>query len=201
MTRKFVFTLALNLIFVPISNADPIKRIQCEKYDEQLAQKREPNKTYSSDKLEKLKFKYDVVGYGVKGRTVTTIDETPRVAIKLKEGWLLGSNMGEWGGSLVYKHGDKEDNIEDIYVFSFGYIVTAGLAHLSMDSGSIYLVTKDKNGEFKSEKLHGLSSMPSSSWLLKNKSLLINLYQGGSAILSPEGSLQRVYCTNLDIRT
>ena len=146
-------------------NAEPIENIKCEEYNDQAARNRNPNKILSKDELLSLTFKFDVVGYGTEGRVVNTVDEVPVVAIKLKDGWLLGSDKGEWGGSLVHKSDSDEvtiinDNIEDIYEYDFGYIVVAGLSHMGFNSGSIYLVTAKEKGSFESIKLHGLPSAP-----------------------------------------
>jgi len=186
-------------------NAAPIENIECEEYNEQAARNRNPNKVFSKDELLSLSFKFDVVGYGTEGRVVNTVDEIPVVAIKLKNGWLLGSDKGEWGGSLVHKSEAGEvtiisDNIEDIYEYDFGYIVVAGLSHMGLNSGSIYLVTETEKRNFKSIKLHGLPSAPRASWMLENRSVLINFYKEPSIIFTSKGLLKRVQCTNIENR-
>lgn len=182
---------------------DVIPESICEEFDAHLADQLTPGKlTYRNgrERLEQLTFKYDVVGYGVDGRIVDTVDEIPKVALPVNGGWLLGSDRGEWGGTLVFKSSKGEekklidDNIEDIYVYSYGYIVTAGLAHLGMNSGSIYLVEKDS---LNVKKIHALVGAPETSWLLKNGDLLINTWGIESTVFHKNGELSRISCTNL----
>jgi len=69
---------------------------------------------------------------------------------------------------------------------------------MGLNSGSIYLVTETKKGNFESTKLHGLPGAPKTSWMLENKSVLINFYQKPSIILSNKGLLKRVKCINIE---
>ena len=178
--------------------------MECEPFNENLAAQRNPTKLSNrnaKEQLAELTFKFDVVGYGENGRTVQEIDETPHVAIPVKNGWLLGSDRGEWGGSLVYKNHDGsqqniiDDNIEDIYEYSYGYIVIAGLGHMGLSHGNIYLVTV-KNNSYVAETLHSLIAPPKTSWLTSTGDLLINHRDHFSSVYTPSGMLYRVDCKN-----
>jgi hypothetical protein len=177
-------------------SASSIREVDCKQPDKKFELLWNPNKTYSETVLSDLKFNFDLLSYGPGQRI-----ETPFVGIKLDDGWLLGSNRGEWGGRLVYKKNDKvikiiDDNIEDVYSFDFGYIVTAGLAHMSLDRGSVYLVNQIHDGEFKVKKIHVLTSSPRSSWLLNDKELLVNLARHKAALINSTGDLEFVNCQN-----
>jgi hypothetical protein len=203
---KFKFSLLFFLSFNCSSEALlPIQTRECETFNESLAAQRSPTKLLKSnakDQLSELTFKFDVVGYGENGRTVSEIDETPHVAIPVKNGWLLGSDRGEWGGRLVYKTHDGnqkniiDDNIKDIYEYSYGYIVVAGLGHMGVSRGTIYLVTV-KNNNYVAEKIHSLAASPKSSWLTSTGELLINHGQMFSSVYTPTGMLYRVDCKNI----
>ena len=175
--------------------------IECRNSDRSEALEQKPNKSYfdsDSPAPEELHFDFDIVGYGPEGRSVTTISEKPVVGIRLLNGWLLGSDHGEWGGLLLYKAGRFEqrlieDNIEDIYEFSSGYVAVAGLSHMTLSRGSIYLI-KGEEPEFIAEVLFGLPAAPKSSWLIAPNELLINVEGGLSYVFRDDGILTKVAC-------
>jgi len=125
----------------------------------------------------------------------------PHIQYKIPNGFLTGSNRGEFGGELLFFNKNFKTikianmNVEDIYKFDFGYIVTSGLAHMSSNFGSIYLVTF-KNEAPKLTKLFALIAAPIVSWKINDKELLIKSGKIGSQILNKDGLLQRVHCTN-----
>jgi hypothetical protein len=124
---------------------------------------------------------------------------TPHVALKTQHGWLSGISRGEFGGAIVHHKGDGSFEIvanaivEDIFVMSFGVIVTEGLAHMHSNNGSILLIREGSSG-FQTEKLHGLPGMPETSWKLPNGNLLINTYKNGSVVLNKNAEIQLVQC-------
>jgi len=197
-----LFGLISGLFICNYSFSDVLPRVACEEFDPYFADQMTPgklNRRNGREQLERLTFKFDVIGYGPEGRVVNTVDEVPIVALPVEGGWLLGSDRGEWGGNLVLKPKKGktkkllEDNIEDIYMFSYGYIATAGLSHLGMDQGSIYLIDKKS---YKVKKLHSLVSAPKTSWLLNNGDLLINMQNGESSIFHKDGKVSRLICSN-----
>ena len=175
--------------------------INCRTFDRSEALEQMPNKSYfdsESPAPEELHFDFDIVEYGPDGRSVTTISEKPVVGVRLHNGWLLGSDHGEWGGLLLYKAGRSEqtlveDNIEDIYEFSSGYVAVAGLSHMTLSRGSIYFI-KGEEPEFIVEVLFGLPAAPRSSWLIAPNELLINVEGDLSYVLRDDGTLEKVTC-------
>ncbi|WP_346838702.1 hypothetical protein [Microbulbifer sp. SAOS-129_SWC] len=140
-----LFGFISGLFICNYSFSDVLPHVACEEFDPYFADQMTPGKLNHRNgraQLEQLTFKFDVVGYGPEGRVVNTVDEVPVVALPVEDGWLLGSDRGEWGGNLVLKSNKGETkklleaNIENIYVFSYGYIATAGLSHLGMNQGS-----------------------------------------------------------------
>lgn len=204
MFRIKLLLLSLCSFHLFAGDSSPIREQECEVFNADFADQQSPTKLLqrnAKDQLAELTFKFNVIGYGENGRNVQEIDETPHVAFPVENGWLLGSDRGEWGGSLVFKSNSGEqqniidDNIEDIYKFSYGYIVTAGLGHMGLSRGSIYLVTIE-NGKYIAEKLHSLVAPPKTSWLTSSGELLINHRGHASSVLTSNGTLYRVSCKN-----
>jgi hypothetical protein len=129
---------------------------------------------------------------------ITTELSVPHVQYKTQFGVLSGSNRGEFGGELIFVNKSStinrlaEINVEDIYIFSSGYIVTSGLAHMSSNHGEVYFVSF-KNEEIKIQKIHGLLGAPKNSLKISSKEILINS-RDGSQVLNIDGSLRTVQC-------
>ncbi|MEL6371819.1 MAG: hypothetical protein AAFR03_14005 [Pseudomonadota bacterium] len=72
--------------------------------------------------------------------------------LELESGWIVGFNLGEFGGGLwwVDNEGNGQklsyENIHDIFWNGDNIIVTTGLAHLSLDGGSL-LEFKDRGDQ------------------------------------------------------
>ena len=134
-------------------------------------------------------------------RNHITIHHVPAaVTYETPFGYLAGDSQGEFGGELVFigNSGEaelvKDMNVEDIYKFNFGYVVTAGLSHITNDAGSLYLITF-LNRKPQITKLFGFIGAPQSSLKMSNGDLLINS-RNGSQILKSDGSLIRVLCVS-----
>ncbi|QHJ13814.1 hypothetical protein FX988_04094 [Paraglaciecola mesophila] len=131
---------------------------------------------------------------------ITTHDIVAPVVFETQYGLLAGDSRGEFGGELVFidKGGEvqilQDMNVEDIYKFSFGYVITEGLGHMMSNNGAIYLV-HFVQGKPEIEKLHGLIGAPKSSLKLLSGDLLINT-DHGSQLLKRNGALIRVRCVD-----
>jgi hypothetical protein len=173
--------------------------IECSRIEEPPSQEKLKLKN-NEDELKKLSHTATVYSYGQNGRQATTIEQSPHVAVKMGDGWLTGSNRGEWGGELVFvdANGKPEillnDNIHDIYQSNNGTIVVAGLSHLVSSSGRIYLVTKN-GSSIDYRILFGLDAAPEESWMTDSKEIYINTSYGAT-ILKTDGTLQRALCKN-----
>ena len=92
---------------------------------------------------------------------------TPRKSdskLKFKDGLLIGSNHGEWGGKLKYKVGKKEiaikeGNILALFELNGKTYFLEGLAHLSTNYGAIYEV-EYSNKTFNYKKVLQLPDEP-----------------------------------------
>ncbi len=128
------------------------------------------------------------------------IKQVPRVALRVGDGWLAGSNRGEWGGELVYiaDNGNVTEiinsNIEDIYKLGDRYIAITGLAHLTMNNGMIYELFQAADGNWRAKEWLALPGSPRTSWFVETGEILINTSGGGSILLSQNGSMRMAEC-------
>lgn len=126
--------------------------------------------------------------------------QLPNHALKVSDGWLVGSNRGEWGGELVHLTENKEqtillkENIEDTYQLGNRYIALTGLSHMMSNSGYIYEIFQDKTGRWQTEPWLRLPGAPRSSWLVETGEILINTSGGGSILLSLDGEFRMAEC-------
>jgi HEAT repeat protein len=129
------------------------------------------------------------------------IRQIPDVALRVSDGWLLGSDRGEWGGELVYRPDQGaiqrflEDNIQNIYRIGSRTIAVAGLAHLMSNHGMLYELTRAPDGQWSAAPWRSLPGAPRSSWLLETGDLLINVSDGGTLITAADGSMKMAPCS------
>lgn len=104
---------------------------------------------------------------------------------EVDDGWLVGFNAGEWGGSLYWfsKDGkEKRDlgalNTVGFIETSFGIFSVNGLAHLGSDTGYVLRIFKDNAGQWGLEKFVDLESAPHA---------LTNELQGMFLVLTNKG--------------
>jgi len=130
----------------------------------------------------------------------TPTQQVPTVAMRVKGGWLVGSNRGEWGGELMFI-ADKasavlvlNQNVEDIYRLGDRVVVVAGLAHLSMNHGMIFELVRHAGNSWSANPWRALPGAPTASWRLKTGELLVNTVNGGTVLVSAEGSMRMAPC-------
>jgi hypothetical protein len=93
-----------------------------------------------------LSYRTEIVGYDEKGRHATPVDQVPDYVEPFKQGLLMGSNRGEWGGELVYRNRQGRDetllteNVQGIFVSDSRALVFTGLAHMGINEGAVYRV-------------------------------------------------------------
>lgn len=105
----------------------------------------------------------------------------PQLILWTKDGWFLGFDFGEWGGSLWWfsPDGKKEkellgNNIHGLVQTSSGIMVLTGLSHLFIDEGKVILVIpSNQKGEWKTKDLVDLKSCPKTFFRESERSLLV----------------------------
>jgi len=132
-------------------------------------------------------------------------EQTPTTGLRVKGGWLVGSNRGEFGGELAFisDTGSKEilfsDNIHQIYNANNSLFVIAGLSHLLTSSGTIYKLSQTPAG-IQHKALHELDAEPNTSFLSSNGDIVINT-STKTLLLSPNGSLKEISCNSIKNKT
>lgn len=97
-------------------------------------------------------------------------------------GWLVGSDAGEWGGNLYWQSNDGSqtidlltDNIRGIITLRESAFILSGMAHLSTDEGKIYKVFRGENGNLQSRLIIDLKTQPQSFLVESDESILVLL--------------------------
>ena len=125
---------------------------------------------------------------------------TPQVALRVAAGWLLGANLGEWGGELVYAADDGrkqrvlDGNIEDIYNLGGQVIALGGVAHMIINEGAVHRLRLSAAGEWSAEPWLQLPGAPESSWPVETGEILVNTYGGGTVLIAADGSMRMAPC-------
>lgn len=97
-------------------------------------------------------YQVQMTGYGENGRITTVAHVAPAYRLKAFGGELMGDERGEFGGELMFRdqhglvHRVLKENVHGIFQMPFGIVAFTGLAHLSLNSGKIYLVTASPGG-------------------------------------------------------
>lgn len=124
------------------------------------------------------------------------ITQTPNVALRVDGGWLGGSSRGEWGGELVFLADDgthqyvNHENTSDLFTLGTKRVAVGGLAHLTMNSGMIYELTRGADSKWKATPWRALPGAPGSSEKTESGKILISTYGGGDVVLSEDGSFR-----------
>jgi len=146
--------------------------------------------------LRKLVYDAEVVSIGETGERVRIIKQQPDVGLKLVDGFLLGSDRGEWGGELVFSEGRSrtatllKENVTAIHRLSFGIVVVTGIAHLTIDEGALYLVQSRGHKSYLASRWKILPGAPERSELLSDGSMFISCSRG-AVVVTPEGELKK----------
>ena len=147
-----------------------------------------------SAQLARMSYPVEIVGYGTEGRVVEKTMAKPSCGLKVPNGFLLGSNRGEWGGELVFTDGAStavrviEDNVQGIHRLPCGIVAVTGLAHLTLNHGMIYLVEVPASGKPRATKWKSLPGAPRKSDLLQDGRLFVSCY-GGDIVVSVDGRI------------
>jgi hypothetical protein len=97
-------------------------------------------------------YQVEMDSYGENGRITTVVHVAPAYRLKAFGGELMGDDRGEFGGELMFRdqhglvHRVLKENVHGIFQMPFGIVAFTGLAHLSLNSGKIYLVTASPGG-------------------------------------------------------
>lgn len=137
-----------------------------------------------------------------KGPTITIlpfkIDKIPASAYsyhvqQVDDGWLIGSDGGEWGGELSWfnldgskKKGLINENVRGLVKSSTGIFVVTGLNHLAISMGKIFHIEKREDGNWETKLLVDFRERPHTFTQESTDSLLV--VAGNRAQSSPKAS-------------
>jgi HEAT repeat protein len=128
------------------------------------------------------------------------LPDVPALALRVGNGWLTGTDNGEWGGELDFVGDDGsrqiviKENIEDIYRLGNDYVAVTGLAHMLMNNGLIYRLEQASNDRWTATPWRALPGAPNSSWPVETGELLINVNRGGSILVDRTGAMRMMPC-------
>ncbi len=94
-------------------------------------------------------------------------------------GWLVGWDYGEFGGGIAFRsHSGRLDtllteNLHALILTRRGVRALVGLAHLSMDEGAVFALTRDTSGDWRASKVADLEGAPRAHVLLDGDTLLV----------------------------
>jgi HEAT repeat protein len=123
------------------------------------------------------------------------IADEPSQRLVGDSGHFIATDNGEWGGdtkfidSKGHSHLVVTENTQAVYRVPSGALAVTGLAHLDMNSGAIYKLTKKPDGSWLGEKWRALPGAPRFSRMLKDGNLFVSCY-GGIVTISPDGEIR-----------
>lgn len=106
-----------------------------------------------------------------------------RTALRADDGWLVGMNRGEWGGSLswISPDGKKKKQISHDQIVAFfrlpeGMYAVEGLAHMTLSYGSILRIEKPSpKAPWRVKKVLNLPKAPNAAAVRKDGTVLLVL--------------------------
>ena len=118
-------------------------------------------------RLDTTRSHQDALPAGIKSRNVAIGTKGDRYVAQVDDGWLVGIDVGEFGGGLWWFSADgrrsknlSDENIHGFVNTSAGILALAGLAHLGLNSGQVLRITDGKAGNRKAEALANLGAAP-----------------------------------------
>jgi hypothetical protein len=93
-----------------------------------------------------------------------------QIQLQTETGLLVGTNNGEWGGSLSLTDSNGtqmkrllDKNVIQLLPWKSGVLVFTGLLHLETDEGAIWLYSKGRDGEWSIRKIADLYGQPNAA--------------------------------------
>jgi len=114
--------------------------------------------------------------------------------LKLQNGWLLGFDGGEFGGGLWFASDDgttqilNRENVHGFVTTPQGVLVLAGLAHLTLDSGKVFIAPYVVKSSSDVKLLVDLDGAPQAFTKVSDDVMLVVTTRGVSRIRSSGGS-------------
>lgn len=124
-------------------------------------------------------------------------DEEKMRGVEVEDGYLVGSDRGEWGGETAYvdRAGKARIlvpvNTEAIYKTRAGIVAVTGGAQMTFNSGCLFRISKTVDGDWSASKWRVLPGAPRFSRLLKDGNLFVSCH-GGMVLIAPDGRMRQL---------
>ncbi|MBU2574776.1 MAG: hypothetical protein KKH28_11935 [Elusimicrobia bacterium] len=120
---------------------------------------------------------------------------------RVKNGWLIGFDAGEFGGALWWfsANGGKrkkliKENVLGLVESSAGVLVLVGIAHFRTDKGEVLRARKNRKGDWQVTRLADLGGEPKAFAKESPDSLLVLTNHGLLRVLA-SGKVERLFTT------
>ncbi|GGA80125.1 hypothetical protein GCM10011521_17960 [Arenimonas soli] len=124
----------------------------------------------------------------------TPVREVPHVALRVEDGWIVGSNRGEWGGEIAFVPDIGKpriflsQNVVDLHRLGDQVVAVTGIAHLFLNEGEVFRIQRDASGDWEAKAWRTLPGAPRDSWITRDGALWIDVVDG-SLLLTPAGRM------------
>jgi hypothetical protein len=155
-------------------------------------------------RLDKKRDHQDPLPAQIQSKNVAVGSKADRHVIRVNDGWLVGMDVGEFGGGLWWFSADGQRNkkLLDENVVGFansskGVLVLVGLAHMTLDDGKILRITDGVAGNRKLEQLVDLGSAPA-TFAIESPDALIVLTTTGLVRVRTSGQKENLLRTEYE---
>jgi hypothetical protein len=146
----------------------------------------------------------DALPAGITAKNVAVGSKADRHVIPVNDGWLVGMDVGEFGGGLWwFSSNDRrskklsDENVHGFANTSIGIMAFVGLAHLGLDSGHVLRITDGKAGNRKVKVLAELGSAPE-AFVVESPDTVIIMTTMGLVRVRTSGVVERLLTTNYE---
>ncbi len=147
----------------------------------------------------------DALPSGITSRNVAVGSKADRHIIRVDDGWLVGMDVGEFGGGLWWfsangRHSKKlsDENVHGLANTSRGVLALVGLAHLGLDSGQVLRITDGEAFNRKIEVLADLGSAPE-AFVVESPDTVIIMTTMGLVRVRTSGKVEELFKTNYEL--
>ena len=144
----------------------------------------------------------DALPSEITSKNVVVGSKGERHVIPVNDGWLIGIDVGEFGGGLWWFGTDgsrskklSDENVHGFVNTSIGTLAIVGLGHLGVESGQVLRITSDKAGNRKSEIFADFGFAPA-AFVAESPDSIIILTTFGLVRMKTSGSVERLLRTN-----
>ena len=141
----------------------------------------------------------------IRSKNVAAGSKGARHVIRVTDGWLVGMDVGEFGGGLWWFSSDgrrnkklSDENVVGFANTSKGVLILVGLSHLGLDNGKVLVISDGTDGNRKLETLADLGSAPE-TFAIESPAALIVLTTTGLVRVRTTGERERLLRTEYQL--